>query len=151
MLPVNIKADIKSGKYQSYFIREITFTMKNIVLVAALGCFLFQMVEMNPELTKKCIEQEKVDIMEFQKIKNGKIEDPSHNFKCFNKCFMENIGFLVNGKLMEDKVLEALNQLPADKKDKTIAAFNKCKSKTGADDCDTAYQYMACMGENVTL
>lgn len=104
---------------------------------------------MNPDIFMKCVAQEKVDETEFRKMAGGKIENPSENLKCFSKCFLEQHGLLSAGKLNEQKIMAFLNGLPAEKKDMYIAAFNKCKTKTGASECDTAYQYMVCMEENV--
>lgn len=125
--------------------------LRTFVTLAVFACCLFQVAEMNPEIYKKCVDQERVDVGEFQKLKGGRMENPSQNFKCFNKCFLENVGIISGGRIDENKVLSFLNELPADKKDKSITAFNRCKTRTGSDDCDTAYQYMACMGENVTV
>lgn len=85
-----------------------------------------------------------MDNAEFQKIIGGRIENPSQNLKCFDRCVMESTGFMSHGKIDEETSLKRFEE----RHKRTVAAFSTCKSEIGTDTCDTAYKFTECMHDN---
>ncbi|XP_059475022.1 uncharacterized protein LOC132196417 [Neocloeon triangulifer] len=64
----------------------------------------------------------------------------SLKIKCFLKCAGENGGFMLNGKLIDKKILELAESLAISTTSlqENMAAVSSCGSKRGMDECDTA-------------
>ncbi|XP_059475015.1 uncharacterized protein LOC132196415 isoform X2 [Neocloeon triangulifer] len=70
----------------------------------------------------------------------------SLKIKCFLKCMGENGGFMLNGKLVDAKILEMAESLAASSTSlqQNMAAVSSCRSKKGMDECDTASLVYQC-------
>lgn len=101
------------------------------------------MALLGEQFKKECADQEKVDMAELEKLKSGKLENPSDSLKCFSRCKLEKGGFFSNGMYVDEKVKESFNSSP--KKDTLLTAYEECKQIKGANDCDTAFKGMSCM------
>ncbi|XP_059475021.1 uncharacterized protein LOC132196416 [Neocloeon triangulifer] len=75
----------------------------------------------------------------------------SLKIKCFLKCMGENGGFMLNGKLVNEKILEMAESFAASSTilQENMAAVSICGSKKGMDECDTASLVYQCGQEKV--
>nr|BAS69444.1 odorant-binding protein 4 [Delia platura] len=117
-----------------------------IMGVAQVQC---DMKEDMHKLSQACVTESHATDEEITNyFKNGmKDEDAKDNVKCHMKCMMEKQGHLKNGAVDEEAVKKTLQSIPAlkDHQDEINKAIADCKSKKGANDCDTAYQITKCM------
>lgn len=77
------------------------------------------------QVTKECLQQTPYTSDDVTKFQNGQI---TQNIKCFFKCSWEKMGVIKDGILVQSK------------------AHAKCRSVTGTDPCDLAYNYNTCLG-----
>lgn len=98
---------------------------------------------MDEHFHHECMDQEKVELEDVGKLRSGSIENPSQNLKCFNRCILEKMGVMKEGKLQDDKVTDIFNK--NQNKDDAIHTYNECKSMKGENDCDTAFKVMMCL------
>eukprot|EP00099_Drosophila_melanogaster_P012298 NP_001286619.1 Odorant-binding protein 56d, isoform B [Drosophila melanogaster] len=93
-----------------------------------------------------CAQQEGITKDQAIALRNGNFDDSDPKVKCFANCFLEKIGFLINGEVQPDVVLAKLGPLAGEDAVKAVQA--KCDATKGADKCDTAYQLFECYYKN---
>ncbi|XP_017864742.1 PREDICTED: general odorant-binding protein 56d-like [Drosophila arizonae] len=79
-------------------------------------------------------------------LRNGNFEDADDKVKCYANCFLERAGFIVEGQINGDAVLQKL--APAAGADQVKAALATCASIKGANKCDTGFQIYRCFYRN---
>ncbi|XP_037948357.1 general odorant-binding protein 56d-like [Teleopsis dalmanni] len=94
----------------------------------------------------ECIEKEKTTKEEVQKLRQGQFGAADENLKCFANCFLEKLGFFVNGAIKEDVVSGKLSPIVGADRVKEVMA--KCNSIKGANNCETAYKLYECYYTN---
>ncbi|XP_065338016.1 uncharacterized protein LOC135938329 [Cloeon dipterum] len=74
----------------------------------------------------------------------------SLKIKCFLKCMGENGGFMLNGKLVDERILLMAEIMAANSAilQENMIAVSTCSSKKGMDECDTASLIFQCGLEN---
>ncbi|XP_011293219.1 general odorant-binding protein 56h-like [Musca domestica] len=70
--------------------------------------------------------------------------------KCQGKCILEKQGYFVKGVFDDKAFLEKALNHPAlkDRHAEVTKTVDMCKTKTGADDCETAFNIGMCLREN---
>ncbi|KAH8418334.1 hypothetical protein KR222_000104, partial [Zaprionus bogoriensis] len=94
------------------------------------------------EIGAACIAKEGVTKEQALALREGKFDNTDEKVKCFAKCFLEELKFLVDGQLKPDAVEQKLG--PIFGIDTVKAAQAKCDSLKGANECDTAFQLFKC-------
>ncbi|XP_017868425.1 PREDICTED: general odorant-binding protein 56d-like isoform X1 [Drosophila arizonae] len=120
-----------------------------IVLVACVALVAADELQLSDEQKARakanagaCIEQEGVTKEQAMALREGKFENVDEKVKCFANCFLEKSGFLADGQIKSDVVLEKLGPIVG--VDKVKAAQEKCDSLKGSDKCDTGFQLYQC-------
>uniref|UniRef100_T1GMW4 Uncharacterized protein n=1 Tax=Megaselia scalaris TaxID=36166 RepID=T1GMW4_MEGSC len=115
-----------------------------LVFAVILAVAVAEMHEMMGEQFKKeCMDQEKVDASELEKVRSGQLDNPSEKLKCFNRCMFEKGGFFKDGMFVDEKVKEFLNKHT--QKEHMLTAYEDCKKIKGTNDCDTTFKVFECM------
>ncbi|KAH8298450.1 hypothetical protein KR044_003477 [Drosophila immigrans] len=124
-----------------------------IVLVACVALAAADEIKLSEEQKAKarehgaaCIEQEGITKEQAHSLRDGSFDGADAKVKCFANCFLEKTGFLVDGQIKPDVVLEKLSPIAGADKVKAIQA--KCDSLKGTDKCDTAFQLYQCYHKN---
>ncbi|XP_023160822.1 general odorant-binding protein 56d isoform X2 [Drosophila hydei] len=123
--------------------------MKYLIVLVAIVALVAADVQLTDEQKARakanagaCIEQEGVAKEQAMALREGKFENVDDKVKCFANCFLEKSGFLVDGQIKPDVVLEKIGPIVGVEKVK--AAQEKCDSLKGTDKCDTAFQLYQC-------
>ncbi|XP_062133034.1 general odorant-binding protein 56d [Drosophila sulfurigaster albostrigata] len=124
-----------------------------IVLVACVALVAADEIKLTDEQKAKakehgaaCIAQEGITKEQAHSLRDGTFDGADNKVKCFANCFLEKTGFLVDGQIQPNVVLEKLGPIAGDDKVKAIQA--NCDSLKGTDKCDTAYQLYQCYHKN---
>ncbi|XP_037952901.1 general odorant-binding protein 56d-like [Teleopsis dalmanni] len=94
----------------------------------------------------ECIEKEKITMDEVLKLNQGKFDSAAENLKCFANCFLDKLGFFVNGAVKEDVLSSKLS--PIFGADSVKDIMKKCNNIKGANNCDTAFKLFECYYKN---
>ncbi|EDW60309.1 general odorant-binding protein 56d [Drosophila virilis] len=124
-----------------------------IVLVACVALTVAHELQLTDEQKAKakangaaCAEQEGITKEQAHALRQGNFDNADAKVKCFANCFLEKTGFMADGQIKSDVVLEKLGPIVG--VDKVKAAQEKCDSLKGADKCDTAFQVYQCYYKN---
>ncbi|TDG41399.1 hypothetical protein AWZ03_012171 [Drosophila navojoa] len=94
----------------------------------------------------QCTQQEGNTKEQAIALRNGNFDDADDKVKCYANCFLERAGFIVEGQINGDAVLQKL--APAAGADQVKAALATCASIKGANKCDTGFQIYRCFYKN---
>lgn len=102
-----------------------------------------EMAELAKMLHDNCGEETGADLSAVDKVNAGAdlTSLTDGKFKCYIKCLMETSGMMSEGAVDLDAVLALL---PEDLRHKNEDKLRACGTKTGADDCDTAWATQVC-------
>ncbi|KAH8355049.1 hypothetical protein KR093_004548 [Drosophila rubida] len=101
-----------------------------------------EMLETIREHNTQCVDQEGISKEQAFALRSGNYDDTDPKVKCFANCMLEKIGFMVDGQLKPEVVLEKLS--PSEGADAIKAMLAKCNALKGSDKCDTSYKYIMC-------
>ncbi|XP_023164062.1 general odorant-binding protein 56d-like [Drosophila hydei] len=93
-----------------------------------------------------CTQQEGNTKEQAFALRNGNFEDADDKVKCYANCFLEKAGFIVDGQINGEAVLQKL--APAAGVDQVKAALATCDSVRGANKCETGFQIYQCFYKN---
>ncbi|XP_076678385.1 odorant binding protein 9 isoform X2 [Andrena cerasifolii] len=77
-----------------------------------------------------------------RRMKAGDFEQEDPQLKCYLRCFMTRNGILNSNA--EIDLQRALRHIPRSLQESSIKLLNKCKSVSGSDPCDKAFQIAKC-------
>ena len=122
-----------------------------IILAIVAGVFC-QAPEFSDEMKAKikqavdeCKAEVNLSAEDAAKVENKDYTNPSENMKCLGNCILEKMGALKDGVVQKDFVLEKLGPIAGE--ENVRQAIEKCSGIKGANNCDTAFQVIACMKE----
>ncbi|KAH8418339.1 hypothetical protein KR222_000103, partial [Zaprionus bogoriensis] len=98
------------------------------------------------EDVQACTQQVGITREQATAMRDGQFDNVDAKAKCFAKCVLEKMNFLVDGKLVPAKVQELL--VPIDGSEITNNVLSNCSSFKGSDACDTAYLIYECIHKN---
>ncbi|ALC42763.1 Obp56d [Drosophila busckii] len=131
--------------------------MKQILLVVACLALAAADLRRLPEEQRKvvqehvmhCMQLEDVSMEQIQSLINGTNDGIDAKLKCYTNCFFEQCGFIVNGQLQPDVMLEKLTDaLGIDNVADVVA---NCKNIKGTEKCELGYQLHQCLKKNSAL
>ncbi|XP_073846516.1 general odorant-binding protein 56h-like [Musca autumnalis] len=123
-----------------------------LLLLACVGWVKADYDEDVQKAIKTCEVEVPVKEEEMETFLKSKM-DPStatKDIKCQGKCIFEKQGFFVKGVFDEKAFIESTLKHPAlkDRQTEVAKAVDLCKSKTGVDECETAFIIGMCLRDN---
>ncbi|KAF7383739.1 hypothetical protein HZH68_014496 [Vespula germanica] len=100
---------------------------------------------MKADIKRECRKQSMVSWGKesLKKLKTGDFEQDDPRVKCYVRCFMIKNGIL-NDKGQWTDLEKALQHLPKFMQESSWEIFQRCKSVSGDDPCDKAFQVAKC-------
>lgn len=100
---------------------------------------------MQIEYTNECLKKLNLDKSELLDMvqKERANTDPNHNGKCFAACYVQKVGYIVDGVIVED-VLQGL--LPDD----VTVHIDECQTVSDIDNCEKTYKMIKCIANQLS-
>ncbi|XP_059225680.1 uncharacterized protein LOC131997860 [Stomoxys calcitrans] len=134
-----------------------------LVLATIFGCLQIPMVfgetldEKIERTTEICVNQtgiseEQTDLLMDDEFEHFDEEHFTHDMRCYMHCFHKNFGIIdKDGNPIEKEFVSFMEVRFSQKKDKVMAAMEKCRKIVDPDPCEHVFKFEICMAHTIEL
>ncbi|XP_055372739.1 general odorant-binding protein 56h-like [Condylostylus longicornis] len=102
------------------------------------------------ELADMCIKELNITNDTIKLLSSTNVRDPTMEYKCFHKCFFEKADFVKNSAIQEANIIKMLTEEFTFTKENVEKALRACRDvDIISNDCDSIFDYLLCMKENL--